>query len=187
MAGGDNIAAAIPRAGRFERAVQLVFRLEGGFVNDPRDAGGATKAGITIRTLAAWRRQDVTAADVRAMKIEEAEAIYRANYWNAIRGDELPPGVDAMVMQAAVLAGRRQATIWLQRALGLAEDGAIGPMTIAATKTKYPPDELVTRYAAFQLAGLRSIGDWAHWGRGWTSRVDTAKRTCLAMTGTYRT
>jgi lysozyme family protein len=169
--------------GRFERAMELVFRLEGGFVNDPRDAGGATNLGITQRTLAAWRRQDVTVEDVRKLSREEARAIYRANYWNGIRGDDLPAGVDAMVMQAAVLAGRRQAGIWLQRTLGVAEDGAIGPVTLDAARKKFDAPRLISRFAAYQLGGLRSMRDWVHWGPGWTNRVLQSERFALAMAG----
>lgn len=81
-------------AANFERALALVLQHEGGFSDHPSDPGGATMMGITQATLGAWRGQPVTRADIRALSREEARAIYRIRYWNAVAGDELPAGLD---------------------------------------------------------------------------------------------
>ncbi len=81
----------------FDRALALVLDLEGGFVDHPRDPGGATNLGITRATLAKARGRPVSVVDVKALTRAEAGTIYRRLYWNAVKADELPPGLDLAV------------------------------------------------------------------------------------------
>lgn len=103
-----------------------VLEYEGGFVNHPRDPGGATNMGITRRTLAAWRGHPVSVQDVRDLTKSEAMAIYKAHYWDAVQGDRLPRGLDYAVYDYAVNSGPGRAARDLQRCLGVTVDGIIG-------------------------------------------------------------
>jgi lysozyme family protein len=96
--------------GNLENCVKLTFGDEGGYVNNPNDPGGPTKYGITLKTLAAYRRQSkVTAADVKALSLAEAAAILDSQYWRKVWGDELPRGVDYAMFDFAVNSGPAQA------------------------------------------------------------------------------
>ncbi len=171
-------APIIPASSRFQACLAEVLKHEGGYVDDPRDPGGATNLGIAMATLAAWRGKPVTKQDVRDLSVAEAGAIYRARYWDQVRGDALPPGVDLVVFDAAVNSGPARSIQWLQAALGVPQDGAIGPVTLAAVR-KVPPPHLVGELCSARMAFLRSLSTWQTFGRGWTARVDKVRAAAL--------
>ena len=178
-----SLAARAAPASRFEDCLAVILAAEGGFVNDPRDPGGATNLGITARTLAAWRHAPVGTEDVRHLGRGEAAAIYRAHYWNTIRGDDLPAGVDLMVFDFAVNAGPARAVRLLQEAVGAFPDGAIGPATLRAVRGVDDTAALVDRLAAGRIAFYRSLSTFAAFGRGWVKRVEQVKRMARGMVG----
>ncbi len=162
----------------FERCVAAVLKHEGGYVNHPKDPGGATNMGITHKTLAAWRKvESVTKADVRNLRVDEAKQIYRAQYWKPIRGDELPLGLDYAVMDFAVNSGVGRAVRFLQQLLkrmGLydgAIDGLIGAKSLKALAAIDDVDALIISYCADRLAFLKRLKGWADFGKGWKRRV----------------
>jgi lysozyme family protein len=171
------------RPDRFAACVAEVLRHEGGYVDHPRDPGGCTNRGITRRTLEAWRRTSVTCEDVRALDEAEARAIYRAHYWNAVRGDELPAGIDLVTFDAAVNSGRRRAALWLQEALGVTADGVIGPRTLRAARGANDRAAVITRACDLRLAFLRGLDTWPDFGRGWSRRVRAVRQAALVMAG----
>ena len=116
-------------AANFDRALALLLVSEGGYVNNPRDPGGATKYGITIATLRNYRGRSVTVDDVRQLTADEAGQIYHRNYWSPVRGDLLPAGVDYAVFDFAVNSGPRKAAEMLQECLSVTVDSDIGPVT----------------------------------------------------------
>ena len=77
-------------ATNFQKAVDSVLASEGGYVDHPRDPGGATNRGITRAALARYRGTPVSNAEMRLLGVAEATVIYRENYWNAVRADALP-------------------------------------------------------------------------------------------------
>ncbi len=101
-------------AANFERALSLVLKHEGGFADHPADPGGATMMGITQATLAEWRGRPVTKDEVRALSRVEAGAIYRARYWDAVKGDDLPSGLDLAAFDYAVNSGPARAVRTIQ-------------------------------------------------------------------------
>jgi len=117
----------------FPRALTILLPLEGGYVNDPDDSGGATNHGVTQRTYDAW--QDAHQRLRRSVKeITDAEVsdLYEANYWVAARCGELPWPLAGVHFDCAVNSGVSAATKQLQRALGLVDDGLFGPRTLQA-------------------------------------------------------
>ena len=151
-------------------ALDLMFGHEGGYVNTPKDPGGATKYGITHRTLAAHRGvASVTPAQVKALTKEEATKIYRRSYWVQSGGDMLPVGVDFMAFDYGVNSGPAQAVKSLQRVVGVTADGIVGGKTVAAVKA-YKGD-LIAAYAAERLRFMRTLKTWPVFGRGWQKRV----------------
>jgi lysozyme family protein len=128
---------------RFTACLAETLRWEGGWSNDPYDPGGATMRGVIQRVYDGWRDgQRLPRRSVRLIEDGELQAIYRANYWALVRGDELPAGVDLAVFDAGVNCGPGTAVRMLQQALGggLKADGHIGPATMAAVARTYPED-----------------------------------------------
>jgi lysozyme family protein len=149
-------------------------------VNHPADPSGATNLGITAATLARARGRPVTAADVKALTRAEAAGIYRRFYWDAVRGDDLPAGLDHAVFDLAVNSGPARAARLLQRVLKVAEDGAIGPATLAAASAA-DPAEAVRALQRERLAVLKRLPTWPVFGRGWQARVADVEREAVAL------
>jgi lysozyme family protein len=166
-------------ADTFDRALALVLDLEGGFVDHPRDPGGATNLGVTRATLAKARGRPVTVSDVRALTRAEAGTIYRRSYWDAVRGDDLPAGLDLAVFDYAVNSGPSRAVRSLQAVLGTVQDGRIGPKTIAAAAARNTA-ETVRALTRERLRFLRALSTWPVFGRGWTSRTTRVEAAALA-------
>lgn len=166
----DTLARVMP---------QLMLH-EGGFVDDPDDPGGATKYGITHKTLAAWRERPVTKADVKALEQDEAEAIYRARYWSVIRGDELPAGTDYVVFDAAVNSGPDRAIRILQSVIKAKVDGKLGPETMRLAQAMAPA-VLVSEYSAARLSFLMNLKTWPKFGKGWTRRVNEVRALAMQL------
>ena len=163
----------------FDRALALVLDLEGGFIDHPSDPGGATNLGITRATLAKARGLPVSVGDVRALTRAEAGTIYRRLYWDIVKADELPPGLDLAIFDFAVNSGPARAVRALQTVVGATEDGRIGPETLAAAHAAEPSDAIraVTRE---RLRFLRDLSTWPVFGRGWTSRTTRVEAAALA-------
>lgn len=122
-----------------DQILDMIIANEGGFVDHPDDRGGATKYGITIKTLRTWRGSSVTVDDVRALSKDEAREIYRQRYVRKPRFDAIRDGrLRAQVIDAGVLAGPAQAARMLQRAAGATADGVVGPRTLAAVNRADP-------------------------------------------------
>lgn len=157
-------------------ALRLMFGAEGGYSNRDTDKGGPTKFGITAKTLAAARGvPSVSAKQVEALTLAEAETIYRKSYWSQSGGDALPKGLDYAAFDFGVNSGPNRAVKALQGVLGVKADGWIGEQTLAAVKA-YPGGvaALIVAYCAARMAFLRKIKGpqgWAPNGRGWTIRV----------------
>lgn len=166
----------------FAASLALVLKSEGGYVDDPRDPGGATNMGITLRTLAAWRGvKTLPKSEVQHLSQAEAGQIYKSRYWDAIAGDALPAGVDYAVFDFAVNSGPLAATKGLQTAVGVTVDGIIGNMTIAAT-AKAPSTAILT-LCANRLASLERLPTWQTFGAGWSNRIHDVRGAALQMVG----
>ena len=107
----------------FDDAFDKLIGHEGGYVYDPRDPGGETKYGISKRAYPDLNIQSLT--------LDQAKAMYRKDYWDKLRLQELPEAIRYSLFETAVNAGIKQAVTLLQRAAGVAEDGVIGRVTIA--------------------------------------------------------
>jgi lysozyme family protein len=152
----------------YPACLQAVLRYEGGKVDDPRDPGGRTAFGVTQNTYNAWRsRKGLPMQDVFKISQDEVAAIYKQDYWDKIRGDDLPDGLDLATFDFAVNSGVSRAAKYLQSIVGVTQDGVIGPATILACKT-YLANKLTDKRLGF----LKGLPTWAAFGRGWANRVN---------------
>jgi len=168
-------------AKNFEQSLALILAVEGGYADHPRDPGGATNHGITRGTLAAWRGRPVSKADVRALGSIETGEIYRARYWDAVRADELPAGLDLALFDLAVHSGPGRAARLLCRALDMPETGRVTTGVIEAARAG--PAEPLARLMQERRRFLGSLSTWAVFGRGWSRRLARVEQAALALAG----
>jgi lysozyme family protein len=166
----------------FDACLAFVFAEEGGYTDDPLDPGGATNLGITLGELSRWRHSAASKDDVKNLQKPEAAAIYRSNYWNVIRGSELPSGVDLMVFDAAVNVGSGRAAKMLQGIVSADVDGSIGPNTLSATSAKAAVD-VINQFAEARVQFYQSLPTFNHFGHGWLARTARAKVQALHLAG----
>jgi lysozyme family protein len=166
----------------YPNALKHVLVHEGGYVNHPRDPGGETNKGVTIAVYRAYRaRKGLPAQSVRHISDAELNEIYKLQYWNRVRGDQLPAGVDYVVFDGAVNSGPSQSIKWLQRALGCTVDGNMGEGTLAAIEACDDHRALIDRICQLRMGFLRALRTWSTFGTGWTRRVSGVKAVGQAM------
>lgn len=159
-------------AANFDACLAHVLAFEGGYVNDPHDPGGETNFGNSKRTY--------PSENIRGMTYARAAQIYRRDFWNVVRGDDLPAGIDLVAFDAAVNSGARRGAEWLQKALGVPADGKIGPVTVAAAVAADAP-RVIAKATDLRTAFLRGLATWGTYANGWSRRVESVKATALAM------
>lgn len=162
----------------FDRSLAKVLLSEGGYSNNPADPGGATMRGIIQRVYDPYRdRMKKPRQSVKNITNAEVSAIYKANYWDLAKCDQLPAGVSYVVFDGAVNSGPAQSIKWLQRALGVPVDGQIGPGTINAANNLDNASLLVDRICDQRLVFMKALKTWGVFGKGWAARVASVRAT----------
>lgn len=163
---------------RFQRALNHVLKFEGGYVDHPKDPGGATKFGITLKTLANWRKVSpwwqLPKQAVKQMGRIEASKIYFQLYWRRSGADRMPEALGFAVFDYAVNSGPQTAIKQLQKLLKIKADGIVGPVTEAAVRQycrQFSQDRLLENYLSQRLGFLKSLRTFAVFGRGWSNRI----------------
>jgi len=165
----------------FESALASVLHHEGGYSNHPSDPGGMTNLGVTKRVWEEWVGHEVDEKTMRALTPEIVGPMYKAKYWDKIKGDDLPAGVDYIVFDAAINSGPGRAAKWLQQTVGAIPDGMIGPGTLGKVAAM-PADDIVEKYQQTRLEFLRSLSTLNTFGKGWGRRVQEVQVTAVKMT-----
>ena len=164
----------------WEACFAMVLKHEGGFVNHPKDPGGMTNLGVTRTNWELYLDRDVTEADMRALTPEMVKPFYKKNYWDRIRGDELPSGVDYAAYDLAVNSGTGRAAKYLQQIAGVTADGVIGPRSMEAIK-KCDAEDVVDEICNMRMTFLKNLGTFETFGKGWTIRVNDVKAKATEM------
>jgi lysozyme family protein len=164
----------------WEQCFALVLKHEGGFVNHPKDPGGMTNLGVTRTNWELFLDHDVTEADMRALTPEMVKPFYKKNYWDRIRGDELPSGVDYAAYDLAVNSGTGRAAKYLQRIAGVTEDGVIGAQSLKAIQ-KCDAEDVVDEICNMRMDFLKNLNTFETFGKGWTIRVNDVKAKAISM------
>lgn len=146
----------------FETAFTRLLGHEGGYVNNPLDKGGETKYGISKRSY--------PKLDIASLTQVDAKAIYLRDYWKPAGCDSVPPAIAFDLFDMAVNSGVARAVKTLQRTVGTAEDGKLGPLTLAAA-AKLDPARAVARFNGVRLAFMVSLDVWPTFSRGWALRI----------------
>jgi lysozyme family protein len=164
----------------FDEALRRVLAHEGGYSHHPSDPGGPTNFGITIHDFRKHLKRSASAADVRAMTVQQARAIYRAHYWDAQHCDALPAGLDYAMFDYGVNSGVGRSVRVLQRLLRRADDGRVSEALLAAARER-DSAELVRRLCDERLVFLKRLKTWPVFGAGWGRRVAEVKAAALRM------
>ncbi len=146
----------------FDQAFERLIGHEGGYVDDKRDPGGETRYGISKRSY--------PTVDIKNLSLYQAKEIYKRDFWDRAQCDRLHPVVAFQVFDAAVNSGIGQSIRFLQRAVGVADDGQVGPMTLAAILRR-DPAEIVARFNAERLEFMTKLTTWPVFGAGWARRI----------------
>ncbi len=156
--------------GDFHRCISLILGEEGGIANHRKDPGGLTNYGISQRSY--------PTLNIAALTLDDAKAIYRRDYWNPIRGDELPSGLDLLMLDSAINQGVVTAINLLQQALHITDDGLLGPQTLAAANSAMP--NLLDDFAAERALRYEFNRNEETFGRGWYRRLLRINRQAWA-------
>lgn len=165
----------------YDEALRRLLVHEGGYTNHPSDPGGPTNFGITIHDYRKYVKSNATAADVRAMKLDEAKAIYRIKYWDAQRCDQLPAGVDYSVFDYGVNSGIGRSGKVLRRVLALPDNTSTVTDQVLEAVARRDPRALIIAINDERLRFLKSLKTWPVFGAGWGRRVAEVRAFSLKL------
>jgi lysozyme family protein len=154
----------------YDHCLEMILHHEGGYVNHPKDPGGETNLGVTKRV---WEEHGGT-KDMKDLTVEDVAPIYKKSYWDRVKGDELPAGLDLCVFDFGVNAGTGRAAKYLQNLVGATADGAIGPATLRTVNAYVQVEGLGATIDAYQSARqgyYEKLSTFETFGKGWTRRV----------------
>ena len=160
----------------WQSSLEEILHHEGGYVNHPRDPGGETNLGVTKRVYEKWGGTK----DMKDLTVEDVAPIYKKEYWDRCKCDDLESGVDWAVFDWAVNSGTGRAAKAIQKICGAAQDGAIGPKTLALIGTQN------TQYVIEEFGKIRqdfyeSLKTFDTFGKGWTRRNKETTAKALEM------
>jgi len=158
----------------------MLLHHEGGYVNDSRDSGGMTNLGVTKRVYDKWIDRESTEQEMRDLTPEDVAPIYKKNYWDRVKGDLLPSGLDWACFDWAVNSGSGRPAKAVQRAVGATVDGVIGKKTVALVMEK-DPEFIIDYVYIVRKAFYEGLDDYKHFGRGWSRRNKETLKQALSM------
>jgi lysozyme family protein len=158
----------------------MLLAHEGGYVNHPSDPGGMTNLGVTKRTYDEYHGTDIDEEGMRNLTKADVIPIYRRNYWERCRCQDLASGIDWATFDASVNHGTGRAARLLQRAVETTQDGSIGPLTLMKVK-QHEVTNIINRIAVYREEFYRSLDTFDTFGRGWLRRNDETREQALNM------
>jgi len=164
----------------FDEALKAIFKHEGGYVHHKLDPGGMTNLGVTKRVWEAWVGKAVGEKEMRALTPATVAPLYKKQYWDAVKADELPTGLDYLMFDFAINAGPGRAIKTMQKAIGTNPDGAIGPKTMQALKDADQAD-LIAKFSMEKELFYKALPTFATFGKGWMRRVAEAQSHAVTM------
>ena len=164
----------------FDKCLAMLLEHEGGYVNSKHDRGGMTNLGVTKRVYDEWIGRESTEQEMRDLTPDDVAPIYKKNYWDRVKGDQLPSGVDWCAFDWAVNSGSGRPAKAIQRAVGATQDGAIGNQTLGLVAEKDPKFIIDYVYTVRQ-SFYESLDDFKHFGRGWSRRNTETLHQAMEM------
>ena len=164
----------------FEQSLKMLLHHEGGYVWHPEDPGGETNLGVTRAVYEQWVGRQVMDGEMKALTVADVAPIYKTNYWDRIRGDDLPSGLDFAAFDWAVNSGTGRPAKVIQKYISAKQDGAIGPKTLALVAENDPSKMIQYLYEARQKFYER-LKTFETFGKGWTRRNQETLKAAMEM------
>lgn len=165
----------------YTSCLNATLKWEGGYVDHPDDPGGKTNRGVTQGRYNEYREDEgLSTRSVKSLTEAELQAIYKRYYWDVIKGDELPAGVDLAVFDYAVNSGPSRSVKHLQGILGVSVDGNLGEETLKAVY-RTDPKVLVNAVMYRRQKFVRGLGIYKTFGKGWENRIRDIRKVALSM------
>jgi lysozyme family protein len=164
----------------FEECMARLLEHEGGYVWHAQDPGGETNFGVTRAVYEQYVGRQVMNGEMEGLTHDDVYPIYKENYWDAVRADDLPSGVDWSTFDWAVNSGKSRASKALQRIVGVEADGGIGPLTLQAV-AEVDPEEIIKQMHYVRDKFYRSLDTFEVFGKGWVRRNDETKHQALNL------
>jgi lysozyme family protein len=168
----------------FDASFARIIKSEGGYVNDPADRGGETNLGVTIGAWGAYLGRAIQPGEMKALTVDTVKPFYKSMYWDKVKGDDLPVGVDYCIFDFAVNAGVGRAAKFLQRAVGAVDDGVIGSGTLGRV-AKADPAVLLKNFAEQKQGFYKGLATnnptQQKFLKGWLARVDHVQDAAESM------
>ena len=164
----------------FDESLKMLLHHEGGYVNHPKDPGGETNLGVTRAVYEQWVGRQVMDGEMKALTVEDVAPIYKTNYWDRIRADDLPSGLDFAAFDWAVNSGTGRPAKVIQKYIGAKQDGAIGPKTLALVAENDPSKMIQYLYEQRQKFYER-LKTFDTFGKGWTRRNQETLKAAMEM------
>ena len=174
----------------WDKSFQLVIKSEGGFTNDQRDKGnhlpdgreGCTMLGCTQANWENFIGKKVTQDDMKQLIPDDVKPFYKNSYWDAVKGDELPIGVDYLAFDFAINAGSYQSRKLIQTALEVSNDGIFGPATLNAIQNA-DAEDLIKKFTEAKIKFYQNLSNFSVYGVGWLKRCSDVQLVALKMIG----
>lgn len=161
-------------------AFPWVVKIEAGYQCDPRDTGnwtgGKVGQGKLVGTKYGISAASYPEEDIFNLTVTRAMFLYKRDFWDVARLDELHPATALGVFDFGVNSGMHESVRVLQRCLALPEDGTVGPITVAAESVR-DPRTLAQQFCVERIGAYHEMPGWGDFGEGWAKRARaTAQR-----------
>ena len=164
----------------YDKCLETILHHEGGYVNHPKDPGGETNLGVTKKVY----QEHGGTKDMKDLLVEDVAPIYKKGYWDKMKCDDIPSGLDLCLFDFGVNAGPGRAAKFLQQMIGTTVDGGIGPNTLAKLEEYIRENgehEAVNKYQEMRQKYYENLSNFATFGRGWTRRVQETTKLALDL------
>ena len=164
----------------YDKCLETILHHEGGYVNHPKDPGGETNPGVTKKVY----QEHGGTKDMKDLLVEDVAPIYKKGYWDKMKCDDIPSGLDLCLFDFGVNAGPGRAAKFLQQMIGTTVDGGIGPNTLAKLEEYIRENgehESVNKYQEMRQKYYENLSTFATFGRGWTRRVQETTKLALDL------
>ena len=162
----------------YDKCLETILHHEGGYVNHPKDPGGETNLGVTKRVYL----EHGGTKDMKDLLVEDVAPIYKKGYWDKMKGDDLPGGLDLCVFDFGVNAGPGRSAKYLQTMIGTVADGGIGPNTLKAVEayvSEHGIEKSIKNFQEARQGYYEKLSTFATFGKGWTRRVEETTKLAL--------
>ena len=171
-------------ANNYDDCLSEILHHEGGYVNHPKDPGGITNRGVTKAVYDKWIGRESSVQEMKDLTEDDVAPIYKKNYWDRLKCDDLPDGLDLCVFDFGVNAGPGRSAKYLQKMIGTTVDGGIGPNTLRAVHNYVEEVGLKGAIQEFQTrrqSYYEKLSTFETFGRGWTRRVVATTESAIEM------